>query len=104
MNDIRKRRAVRVLFTFVAALPLAMSVRLAHTQQQTQPAQTPAPPSAANYHGVNKLMPTDDVMPGRRRFEAGAHTAWHIHPAGQLLFIEDGVGVVQRRGEAVKVL
>ncbi|WP_108660990.1 (R)-mandelonitrile lyase [Acuticoccus kandeliae] len=31
-------------------------------------------------------------------FEPGARTAWHSHPAGQLLFILSGLGWVQRDG------
>ncbi|WP_226584453.1 (R)-mandelonitrile lyase [Acuticoccus sediminis] len=31
-------------------------------------------------------------------FEPGARTAWHAHPAGQLLFILSGLGVVRREG------
>lgn len=32
------------------------------------------------------------------RFAPGARSAWHSHPAGQTLFITDGVGLVQARG------
>ncbi len=31
-------------------------------------------------------------------FTAGARTAWHTHPLGQLLIITDGLGWVQRDG------
>jgi len=33
-------------------------------------------------------------------FEPGARTAWHSHPAGQLLYILSGLGWVQKAGEA----
>jgi quercetin dioxygenase-like cupin family protein len=37
-------------------------------------------------------------------FSPGARTAWHSHPRGQTLFIIEGAGLVQTRGEAtVKV-
>lgn len=87
----------------IAALSSDSSGLTAHAQAPA-PNAAPAPSSAANYKGVNKLLPTEDAAKGRRRFEAGAHTAWHIHPAGQLIHVEDGVGVVQRRGEPLKVL
>lgn len=32
------------------------------------------------------------------RFEAGARSAWHSHPAGQTLIVTEGVGWVQERG------
>ncbi|HEY6508905.1 MAG TPA: hypothetical protein VIY56_12885, partial [Vicinamibacterales bacterium] len=62
-----------------------------------------APPAAAgeaaNYTGQTSRMATDDALLGRRRFEAGARSAWHTHPVGQLLFVESGRLRVQRRGE-----
>ena len=32
-------------------------------------------------------------------FEPGARTAWHTHPAGQLLIVTSGLGWTQREGE-----
>ena len=34
-------------------------------------------------------------------FAPGARTAWHTHPQGQTLLIVSGMGLVQKRGEAV---
>ena len=34
-------------------------------------------------------------------FEPGAHTAWHIHPAGQRLIVTAGVGLIQEWGGPV---
>jgi len=34
-------------------------------------------------------------------FEAGAHSAWHTHPAGQILVATSGIGRVQRWGDAL---
>ncbi|GAB3577639.1 cupin domain-containing protein [Amycolatopsis endophytica] len=33
------------------------------------------------------------------RFEPGARTAWHRHPHGQLIYVTEGEGLIQRRGE-----
>ena len=33
-------------------------------------------------------------------FEPGARTAWHTHPLGQTIIITQGVGRVQKEGEA----
>ena len=67
-----------------------------------------APPAAAgetaNYTGQTSRMATDDALLGRRRFEAGARSAWHTHPVGQLLFVESGRLRVQRKGEPLKDL
>lgn len=37
-------------------------------------------------------------------FSAGARSAWHTHPKGQTLYVTDGVGVIQKRGEEVKII
>lgn len=93
-----------LIFTAVVVLVATSSGGSTQVRQSAASSASRPPPSAANYKGVNRLLPIDDAAKGRRRFEAGAHTAWHIHPAGQLIHVEDGVGVVQRRGEPVKVL
>jgi quercetin dioxygenase-like cupin family protein len=35
------------------------------------------------------------------RFAPGARTAWHSHALGQTLYVTEGVGRIQSRGEAV---
>ncbi|MBW5422825.1 cupin domain-containing protein [Streptomyces sp. BG9H] len=35
-------------------------------------------------------------------FAPGARTAWHRHPHGQVLYVTEGEGVVQREGGAVE--
>lgn len=37
-------------------------------------------------------------------FTPGARTAWHTHPRGQTIFVTEGVGRCQRRGDRVEVL
>lgn len=59
---------------------------------------------ATPYVGESSRESTDDILLGRRFFEAGAHSSWHMHPGGQLLFIEEGHGRVQRRGEPIREL
>lgn len=45
---------------------------------------------------------TDGEMTAMRAFiEPGTVTYWHSHPRGQLLFVLDGVGLVQRGGGGV---
>ncbi|MFJ4716754.1 cupin domain-containing protein [Streptomyces sp. NPDC088785] len=38
------------------------------------------------------------------RFAPGARTAWHTHPHGQVLHVQEGEGRVQREGGAVEVI
>jgi quercetin dioxygenase-like cupin family protein len=87
------------------SLAAAMSLTIAaqwssHAQQPpTRPTQ-----ASANYTGQTSNVDQAGMLAGRRRFEAGARSAWHTHPAGQLLFIEEGRARVQRRGEPIREL
>ena len=40
----------------------------------------------------------------RVAFEPGARTAWHTHPAGQTIFVTQGVGRAQRAGGPVEII
>ena len=51
---------------------------------------TPAPPSRVAAVHVH--------------FTPGARTAWHTHPLGQTLYVTEGVGLCQRRGEPIEVI
>lgn len=37
-------------------------------------------------------------------FAPGARTAWHTHPCGQTIYVTEGVGLAQRRGEPAEVI
>jgi len=37
-------------------------------------------------------------------FTPGARTAWHVHPTGQTIYVTDGVGLAQGRGDPVEVI
>ena len=37
-------------------------------------------------------------------FTPGARTAWHTHPNGQTIFVLEGIGLAQRRGQPVEVI
>jgi quercetin dioxygenase-like cupin family protein len=54
-------------------------------------------PLVANDTTYNMLM-------GNVYFEAGARSNWHIHPAGQILIITDGVGYHQIKGQPRQTL
>jgi quercetin dioxygenase-like cupin family protein len=44
------------------------------------------------------------VSISRVRFSAGARSAWHTHPKGQTLYVTDGTGVIQKRGEPIQII
>jgi quercetin dioxygenase-like cupin family protein len=50
------------------------------------------------------LMTAEGVNLSTIMFEPGAHTYWHSHSAGQLLFIDHGKGVVGTRAGEVHSL
>jgi quercetin dioxygenase-like cupin family protein len=61
--------------------------------------------SAENFTGKAwhmELVANDTIyntIVGNVYFEPGARSNWHIHPAGQILIITDGVGYHQIKGE-----
>jgi 4-carboxymuconolactone decarboxylase len=61
---------------------------------------------AANFTGTVRVQPLFDTTGTTRAysssvsFEAGARTAWHTHPRGQVLIVTAGIGRVQRWGAA----
>src|SRR5215510_2641411 len=72
----------------------------------TRAAQQPgaAELEAARFTGKSTVLQPDGVGATRRRFEASARTAWHSHPSGQLLFVQEGRLRMQKRGQAIKEL
>ena len=59
-------------------------------------------PENPNFTGVVTAMDAKDITGGRRKFEAGARTAWHSHDRGQLLYAEQGRMRTGRRGQPIK--
>ncbi len=37
-------------------------------------------------------------------FTPGARTAWHTHPHGQTIWVTEGVGLCQRRGDPIELI
>lgn len=37
-------------------------------------------------------------------FTPGARTAWHTHPNGQTIYVTEGIGLCQRRGDSAEVI
>jgi 4-carboxymuconolactone decarboxylase len=73
---------------------------------QQAPAPAPAPgPGAARFTGKQTMLESggsETLRVARGRFEAGTRSYWHSHDNGQLIFVQEGRGRVQRRGEALK--
>ena len=65
-------------------------------------AATQQPASDPNFTGVVTAMDAKDITGGRRKFEAGARTAWHSHDRGQLIYAEQGRMRTGRRSQPIK--
>ena len=44
------------------------------------------------------------VAVGNVTFEPGARSKWHLHPAGQILLVTDGMGYYQEKGKPKQIL
>lgn len=58
----------------------------------------------AYLHMMDANDTTLHVNYGNVTFEAKARTNWHSHPGGQLLFITEGKGYYQAKGEPIRLL
>ena len=65
----------------------------------TAAAQQPS----SNFTGkVTRLEENPPGSIGYFRFDPGARTKWHIHEKGQLVFVEEGVGLEQEKGGPIR--
>ena len=95
-NESLKRRVKIGISVF--SIPLALLTLHAVGQQQEQPQQ------GRTITGEARFVDVSDQRPARLVFEAGARTHWHRHTDRQLLLVEEGLGLVQERGEPVREL
>ncbi len=61
----------------------------------------------SNPNFIGKIERLQDDAPGKIayiRFEPGARTRWHVHEAGQLVFVMEGVGLEQQMGGPIHEL
>jgi 4-carboxymuconolactone decarboxylase len=94
----------------VTAMTLLVSASTeAQTLDITRGSSRPVRPGATEHFTgsvrVEMLFEAADpshASGGSVTFDAGARTAWHSHPRGQVLIVTAGVGRVQRWGDAVQ--
>lgn len=93
------------LFLALSFGALVVVAAAAQERGGAPPAPAQAKPGAnPNAVGDVAFQPTEGMTTSRIRFEAGSRTNWHTHTAPQLLWIEDGRGLWQERGDGVKDL
>ena len=95
-----------------AAVALALALAgpapaFAQTAEISPNGSRPSAKGAAEYFTgsviVDPYFGARDGMPstgGLVTFEPGARSAWHTHPAGQILIVTSGTGWVQEKGGA----
>ena len=70
-----------------------------------QQRSTPPDPGAARFTGKQTMLEaggSETIRVARGRFEAGTRSYWHSHDNGQLIFVQEGRGRSQRRGEPLR--
>jgi quercetin dioxygenase-like cupin family protein len=66
--------------------------------------------SEDNFTGKVELTPlklsSEDstLIISRVSFPARARSAWHSHPKGQTLYVIEGIGLIQKRGEPIQII
>jgi 4-carboxymuconolactone decarboxylase len=101
---------MNVSTAMVTAMALLASASTdAQTLAITRGASRPALPAAGdNFTGGARVetlfeaLDPSDASGGSVTFEAGARTAWHSHPRGQILIVTAGTGRVQRWGDPIE--
>lgn len=96
---------------YVLALIVTLTSASAHAQTMviTRGGSRPVQQGpAANFTGNVRVTPLFDATDPSRAsgasvsFDAGARSAWHTHPRGQVLIVTGGAGRVQQWGGAVE--
>ena len=89
------KKTAEIITSVCAALVLGAVVLL--TQTNVISAQS------SNFQGGSpEISQTPDMANIRILFPAGVRSSWHTHSWGQLLMIEEGIGLHQIRGRAIE--
>lgn len=98
-------RLMAALTMLALCLPASAEAQAVVISRDGSRAVRPGPPD--NFTGsarIEMLFEARDpshASGGFVTFEAGARTAWHTHPRGQILIVTAGVGRVQRWGDPI---
>ena len=97
--NVRRRLLLALTFGAIVAVTAAAQERGGAPPAPAQGAGRATNPNAV---GFVAFQPTEGMTTSRIRYEAGARTNWHTHTAAQMLWVEDGRGLWQERGDPVK--
>lgn len=88
-----------VVVAMATAFATAQSIQI--TPNASTPAIIGAPKNFSGHAVVSPLFPANEFTHGTGglvTFAPGARTAWHTHPAGQLLIVTAGKGWTRQEG------
>jgi 4-carboxymuconolactone decarboxylase len=94
---------MKLLLTIFTTLSLsAQTITIARSGMQ-QSSQGPAQNFTGSVRVDPYFQPTDVTRASGAlvTFDAGAHSAWHSHPLGQVLIVTAGIGRVQQWGQPI---
>jgi quercetin dioxygenase-like cupin family protein len=97
--DMKRFAATAISFAFLAAPALAESTEI--SPNGSRPSAKGAPQNFTGSVIVDPLYAASESTSstgGLVTFEPGARSAWHTHPAGQVLIVTFGTGWVQEEG------
>jgi quercetin dioxygenase-like cupin family protein len=90
-DDSRSKRILRLLS--ICTVPAVSGLFFLFGQDAPNP----------NFTGgeVTKLEDTSNATIAHFRFGPGSRTKWHSHSGGQIILVEEGVGLTQVKGDPV---
>ncbi|MBO6855466.1 cupin domain-containing protein [Roseibium sp.] len=90
----------------VLAAPAAFAQSMEITRSETLAGQLGSGDYFSGTAYVAPVFPPvmNDVSAGHVTFLPGARSAWHTHPAGQMLVVTSGTGWVQERGQEKQIM
>ena len=94
--------AAAVSLALIAGAP-ALAESMVISPNGSRPNVSGSPNNFTGAVVVEPLYPANDhirASAGHVTFAPGARSAWHTHPAGQVLIVTDGVGWMQEEGGA----
>lgn len=84
-----------------AAISVALFAQVSSTRSAAQPSRQGSSDYFTGSVRVESLFEAEAstrTSGGRETFQAGARSAWHTHPLGQVLIVTSGTGWVQEWG------
>lgn len=94
-NNAKKSTLLEVVLSASAVAALGLVIFATQTDEISA--------QSSNFQGGSPVVSqTPDMTNIRILFPAGVRSSWHKHTWGQLLLIEEGVGLHQIRGRAIE--